>query len=227
MSKIRVAKPELKEKWANVMLLHIVGAGFDTLGSTLASCFSFVVDTPGCQRKLFEEITKAKLEATCRHEDLMQLSYLQACIRETLRLKPVVATSLSRTVPMHGCRLGDVQIAGGATVGFNPVVLHRDKEIFGDDADCFRPERWIEASKGQREAMEIYNLAFGSPARACPGKNLAWLILMKTMVEILRNLEIRVLEDKEVMQQGLPAYKEASFFVYKPYNIWAEFKVRS
>jgi cytochrome P450 len=226
MQELRAQKPELKKEWADIMLLHVVGAGFDTLGTTLASCLSFISQTDGCQDRLAEEVSSAMLEGESQHEDLMRLSYLQACIKETLRLKPVVATSLSRTVPMHGLWIGNRLIPGETIVGMNPVVLHRNQEIFGYDVERFRPERWLEASKEQHAKMELYSLAFGSPARSCPGKNLAWMILCRTIADVVQHLSFRILEPDEVMRKGLPAYEEASFFVFKPYNIWAEFVKR-
>jgi len=226
MSAIRAEKPELKEMWANIMLLHIVGAGFDTLGTSLASFTSLVSRTPECQNRLVEEIHDSNLNRECKSEQLMQLPYLQACIRETMRLKPIIATSLTRTVPPQGHMLGDSHVPAGTIAGINPVVLHRTKEIFGNDANCFRPERWIEASKEQRDAIELCSLAFYSPRRICPRKNLAWLILCRTVVESFRQFAVRILEDEEVVRKALPPHREESFFVFKPYNIWAEFQTR-
>jgi hypothetical protein len=42
MQELRAQKPGLKREWADIMLLHVIGAGFDTLGTTLASCLSFI-----------------------------------------------------------------------------------------------------------------------------------------------------------------------------------------
>jgi cytochrome P450 len=223
MQELRAQKPELNKEWADIMLLHVIGAGFDTLGTTLASCLTFISQTYGCQERLAEELSSASLDGESQHEDLMRLPYLQACIKETIRLKPVIATSLSRTVPTHGLWVGSRLIPEGTVVGMNPVVLHRNRDIFGYDAECFRPERWLEASKEQYAKMESYSLAFGSPARNCPGKNLAWIVLCRTIADIVRLLSFRILEPEEVTQRGLPAYQEASFFVYKPYNMWAQF----
>ncbi|KAK3614713.1 hypothetical protein LTR56_027069 [Elasticomyces elasticus] len=222
----RAMKPELKKEWADIMLLHVVGAGFDTLGATLASCISLISQTPGCQSRLVQEISDAGIDEDLEHENLKGLMYLQACIRESIRLKPVVATSMSRTIPMQGMWVEGNAIPGGTIIGMNPVVLHRSRELFGDDAGCFRPERWLEASKEQHDAMEYYDLSFGSPARSCPGKNLALMILCRTVADVFRHFSVRIIRDSEVSRLGLPAFKEASFFVYKPYNIWAEFTTR-
>jgi cytochrome P450 len=55
---------------------------------------------------------------------------------------------------MHGLWIGSWLIPGETIVGINPVVLHRNQEIFGYDAERFRPERWLEASKEQHSKME-------------------------------------------------------------------------
>jgi hypothetical protein len=61
MQELRAQKPELKKEWADIMLLHVVGAGFDTLGTTLASCLSFISQTDGCQDRLAGEVSSAML----------------------------------------------------------------------------------------------------------------------------------------------------------------------
>lgn len=44
-------------------------------------------------------------------------------------------------------------------VGINAWIAHHNKEVFGHDADDFRPERWIDSSKEQKSAMESYFFA--------------------------------------------------------------------
>ena len=222
MEHARIDKPELKTEWANIMLLHIVGAGFDTVGTTLASCISFISETPNCQSRLAQEVASIEV-GEFEHETLMRTPYLQACLKETMRLRPVVATSMSRTVPAQGLWIAGRWIPPGTVIGMNPVVLHRTREVFGDDADNFRPERWLEAEGVRHQQMEMYTLAFGSPARSCPGKNLAWMILCRTVAELIRHLSIQILPPDEVKRRGLPAFSDATFFVYKIYNVWAEF----
>lgn len=71
----------------------------------------------------------------------------QACLKEALRMHPGVAFPLERVVPA-ACT--SIPVCGrayylppGTVVGINPAVVHRDRSVFGPDADVFRPERWF------------------------------------------------------------------------------------
>lgn len=74
----------------------------------------------------------------------LDLSYFQACLKEAMRLRPAVGLNITRHVPKDGAELDGVFLTGDTRVAVNGWVLHRDKEIFGKDADVFRPERWLE-----------------------------------------------------------------------------------
>jgi cytochrome P450 len=63
-------------------------------------------------------------------------------------------------------------IPGGTIVGCNAWVVHRRPEIFGEDVDIFRPERWLEASPAQLKEMKATMFQFGAGARTCIGKNI-------------------------------------------------------
>jgi len=60
-------------------------------------------------------------------------------------------------------------------VGMNAHVVHRDKGVFGEDADLFRPERWLE-SEARNKEMEKYLLTFGAGSRTCVGKNISLMV---------------------------------------------------
>jgi cytochrome P450 len=227
MQKVQVARPDLKEKWANVMLLHVVGAGFDTLGTSLSMCLSFIYATPGCPDRILDELQTLGLASKPTYEQLARSPYLEACIKESMRLKPIIATSLPRSVPKQGFMLDGHILPAGTVLGMNPVVIQQDKSVFGSDAAFFRPERWLDTSTEQRGAMEFQSLAFGGPGRSCPGRNLAWIILTKTVAEVVGQFNVTILRDEDALASGKPAYREASFFVFKPYNIWAQFESKA
>lgn len=50
---------------------------------------------------------------------------------------------MPRIAPKGGVEIGGVTFPEGTTVGINPWVFHRDKDIWGQDADEFKPERWL------------------------------------------------------------------------------------
>lgn len=61
----------------------------------------------------------------------------------------------------------------------------RRTEIFGDDADVFRPERFLDASPAQREKLEkTTELVFGWGRYQCLGRNMAWMEMEKVFFEV-------------------------------------------
>ncbi len=83
---------------------------------------------------------------------MQKLPYLQACIKEGLRIFPPITALRERVVPPGGDTIGDVVLPGGTTVGLNlPGLL--TNEAFGPDAKVYRLERWLNASPEQLRRM--------------------------------------------------------------------------
>ena len=76
-----------------------------------------------------------------------------AVVWEAIRIHPPVGLILERHVPKGGVDILGVHLPEDTVVGTNAWVLHRDKEIFGEDVEAFRPERWIEFPADQVRDM--------------------------------------------------------------------------
>jgi cytochrome P450 len=63
-------------------------------------------------------------------------------IKEALRMHPAVALTLERLVPARGTKIKDYFIPENSVVGISAWVIHYDTAVFGEDVDCFCPERW-------------------------------------------------------------------------------------
>ncbi|KAJ4291335.1 hypothetical protein N0V88_006343 [Collariella sp. IMI 366227] len=84
----------------------------------------------------------------------------------------------------------EVFMPGGATIGYSAVAMHRDKKVYGEDADLFRPERWFEPDEGKLAAMlKVNELTFGHGRWQCLGKNVAQMELNKTVFELFRHFD--------------------------------------
>lgn len=70
-----------------------------------------------------------------------------AVIHETLRIHANTGLMLERVGPPEGATIDGYTLPAGTIVGVNAWVIHRNKDIFGEDVDGFRPERWLEASE--------------------------------------------------------------------------------
>lgn len=178
--KIRSAKPE---QFSDLDLFLTaatnVFAGSDTTAIALRAIMYQLLTHPDCLAKLRTEIDKqlgGNPSLLVSLADASGMPYLQACIKEGMRLHPSVGMPLERYVPPGGAEICGRHLSGGTVVGVNPWVAGRDTTVYGPDAAMFRPERWLEAGPEQLKLMERNYLAFGAGSRICIGKNISLLV---------------------------------------------------
>jgi hypothetical protein len=136
-----------------------VAAGSDTTAISLRAVFYYLLKHPTTLVKLKKEVDAAQLCSPIKWDDANKLPYLQACIKEAMRLHPAVGLPLERIVPEGGLRINGRCIRPGTIVGMNAWVVQRDKGVYGSDADLWRPERWMEGNAEQKVQMERAILA--------------------------------------------------------------------
>jgi cytochrome P450 len=113
------------------------------------------------------------------------MPYLQAVIKEGLRIFPPVTGLMSKDVPAGGDTVNGLFIPEGTKIGYCAWGLFRDKNIWGEDSALFRPERWIEGpAEKLREQEAALELIFGYGRWQCLGKNVAMIELNKVFVEV-------------------------------------------
>ncbi|KAH7377446.1 putative P450 monooxygenase [Cadophora sp. MPI-SDFR-AT-0126] len=169
-----------------------IGAGSDTTGISMTAIIYFLMKNPRCLQKLRDEIATAasegKLSSPVTFQEGQKLSYMQAVIKESLRLHSAVGQILSRVVPKGGAQLAGRHFPEGTVVGINPWVIHTDAKIWGHDVHEFRPERWL-VEKERLAILDQHNLAFGAGARTCIGKNISILEMTKLLPQLLQKFD--------------------------------------
>ncbi|KAK3673769.1 hypothetical protein LTR78_006322 [Recurvomyces mirabilis] len=202
-----------------VYLFANINAGSDTIGSTLRAVFYYLLKSPQSLQKLVGELTKAqetgKLSSPLpTWTEVQALPYLNAVIKEALRLNPALALPMERIVPASGLQIGDVFLAPGTVVGINPWVLQRDPRVFGQDAEEWRPDRWLGDDKEEVKYMDQHVLSFGAGKRTCLGRNIAMLELLKVVPALLLRYEIKLAQpDKQWRVHNAWAVKQDGFDV--------------
>lgn len=127
----------------------------------MQSFFWHVLDSKPAYQSIVREIETAVKDGVIpatgniSWNEAQNLPYLQACLKEAMRVRPAVGLNITRLVPPEGAELDGHRFPGGVSIAANGWVLHRDKEIFGADADVFRPERWLEDEENSKK-MERY-----------------------------------------------------------------------
>ncbi|KAH8645563.1 cytochrome P450, partial [Ilyonectria robusta] len=134
------------------------------------------------------------------------MPYLQAVIKEALRIHPATGLILGRVVPDGGATIAGRFFPAGTTVGINAWVAGRNKNVYGEDAEVFRPERWLEDAEAVKR-REAYFLTFGSGPRTCLGKNISLLEMYKVIPVLVRDY------DFELEYPGRPCRTENVWFV--------------
>ncbi|KAK4091631.1 hypothetical protein Purlil1_4061 [Purpureocillium lilacinum] len=188
-------KPEFNELYLRKMAVTNFGAGHETMASTLTSTLAMVGTHPQVQRRVADEIRSTSKPTP--YADAAKMAYTRATIKEAMRLYPVVSMALPRKAPAGGLQVDQHWFPPNTTVGCNPVALHRNSSIFGSDAACFDPGRWLGAEAGAEarlRAMDRYNLGWGGGSRSCPGRNLAELVVFKVVTGLLRHFDVEVTE---------------------------------
>ncbi|GKT51986.1 cytochrome P450 monooxygenase [Colletotrichum spaethianum] len=174
-------------------LINNLLAGSDTTAISLRAIFYYVIRDKRVYRKLQSEIdgleVAGKLSPVISYGESLQMEYLQVCMKEAMRMHPGVALPLERLVPAGETRLAGHFLSEGTVVGINPAVIHRDREIFGVDADEFRPERWLDEEE-KVKSMDRHLLTFGAGVRTCIGKNISLMEMGKFIPQVFRKFEL-------------------------------------
>ena len=191
-------------------------AGSDTTATALRATIFNLCKSPPCMAKIVAEIdqmeSRGELSDPITFAEAQSMPYLQACIKEALRIHPAVGQLLERIVPEGGAEISGTFLPAGIVIGVNPWVAARDKDVYGEDSNNFRPERWLEVDAERLRLMERNNLAFGSGARTCLGKNVSLFEMSKLIPQVLRRFEIELVNPQAelkissywfVLQKGL------------------------
>jgi len=203
---------EAKEKWPDVMNMDVVRAlvidnvlaGSDTTAVVIRSIFYYLLKNPPTISKLLEEIdeldNKGELDEFVTWKQANSMPYLGAVIKEAMRIHPVFGQLLEREVPKGGVELDGYYLPEGTIVGVNPWVAARNKDVYGEDVETFRPERWIESAPEQLRLMERTDIGFGRGSRYCLGKHITLLEVYKLVPQLLRHYEFTFVDPEKEWQ---------------------------
>jgi cytochrome P450 len=127
-----------------------------------------------------------RLTSPVQYNQSIKLPYLNAVMQESFRLYAPFAAPLQRYAPPEGIVIAGTHIAAGMRVGLNPAVVQHHKDVFGEDAASYRPERWLEGSTEQIKLMEKSMIAFGAGTRRCTGKQVSRVRIHSCVRKLIR-----------------------------------------
>ncbi|CAE6459559.1 unnamed protein product, partial [Rhizoctonia solani] len=152
-------------------------------------CF-YIASNPDIKEKLQRELDSIDTDSSAetvgfdgdqsscpipRFEQVKNLPYLNACVKEALRLYSTVGAGLPRVVPEGKTITIAGQTFNAGSVISVPSYCTNRSGVWGPDAETYRPERWLEDGAS---SLNKYFAAFSTGPRGCVGRNLANLNLL-------------------------------------------------
>jgi len=161
-------------------LITILLAGHETTATSIGWAFERLLRTPAALARLTAEVK----------EEGAGGEYLDAVVKETLRVRPVV-TEVFRS-PSQPVELGGYRFEAGTQIAASIALVQRDPSLYPPDPLAFRPERFLEG------APEPYAwIPFGGGVRRCIGASFAQLEMKIAIARILARARLRASREKD------------------------------
>lgn len=194
-----------------------VFAGSDTTSISLNAIVYFIITHPDVLAKMRAEMDEAAARGAFSDPptfaETQALPYLQAALKEGVRMHPAVGLPLWRVVPAGGVTLCGQYFPAGSEVGVNPWVAHRNHGVWGADADEYRPERWLDVPEDKLREMNALYMPFGLGSRTCIGKNISLLEISKVVPQLLRKFDLTLTNKTNPVKGGSELPARCAWFV--------------
>ncbi|KAL2060747.1 hypothetical protein VTL71DRAFT_9389 [Oculimacula yallundae] len=179
-------------------LLITILAGTESTAAGICTTLHQLMRYPSSLKKVLDEFEigfkTGHLSRTPKYSEILSYCpYYVACVRESLRFYPSLSSIIPRystSDPSAPLILHGRTIPPNTEVCCNAYITHRDQTMFGDDADEWNPDRWLDPEKAR--VLEKYNFSFGYGSRPCLGKPLGLMGVMKVVCIFLTNYEMNL-----------------------------------
>lgn len=182
--------------YQNMMIVLI--AGYETTALTISFAVLLLAMHPEIDAKIADELNENyEIGDVITHEMMRKLTFLDMVVKETLRLLPTVPVTCRGTTKKT-CIEKIGKIPKGTTMIASFYNLHRDKDVWGEDADEFNPERFSPENSSCRHAYAF--LPFGVGEKSCIGYQYGLIAVKVGLISLLShfkfhtNLKMRDLE---------------------------------
>ncbi|KAJ0423112.1 cytochrome P450 [Aspergillus carlsbadensis] len=171
--------------------VDILIAGADTTASSLTTAVQKILADPAIHSQLtnaLDDMFPDKREFIPLRE-LETCEYLNACVKEALRIGMAVPGRLPRVVPADGApfRVDGKVVTPGTVVSISAYTMHTSTEAWGPDALAFSPKRWLGPDT---KHLDHYLVTFSKGARSCIGQNLAPAEMTIVLGWLFRNFRL-------------------------------------
>ncbi|MEZ0481099.1 bifunctional cytochrome P450/NADPH--P450 reductase [Planococcus sp. SSTMD024] len=160
-------------------------AGHETTSGLLSFAIQYLLKHPEKLEKAYAEVDEVLGDATPSFKQVKQLKYVRMILNEALRLWPT-APAFSVYAKEDTTLAGKYEVGKGEAFTLLIPELHRDKSVWGQDAESFRPERFEDISKIPHHAYK----PFGNGQRACIGQQFALHEAVLVLGMVLQHFEL-------------------------------------
>ncbi|EIM91637.1 cytochrome P450 [Stereum hirsutum FP-91666 SS1] len=180
-------------------------AGYETTSTAIAWLLFNLACDQRAQKKLRDELQALHSEKPTMDE-LSELPYLDMVVRESLRLHPPISNSErvateDDVIPLetefldrYGKRSDHVRVIKGDIIYIPIRAMNRSKELWGEDAHEFKPERWENIPDKVSAIPSVWNntMTFLAGSHACMGFRFAVIEIKAMLFTLLRTLELEL-----------------------------------
>ncbi|KAM7216621.1 Cytochrome P450 [Rhypophila decipiens] len=212
-----------KELLAEIFLELI--AGVDSTATAIRMIILYLINTPSALSSLRKEIdlavsssnlaTSSSPSGIISDAAAYKLPYLQAVIKEGMRMIPPATGWMNKQPPKGGAEMHGFHVPEGTQIAVNIMYMMHDASIFGPDADVFRPERWLDGGEEKANEMSrVLDLCFGYGKYQCMGVKIAWTEMNKVVFELVRRFDFAVANPLQPLE-----IFDAAFWICKNFHL--------
>nr|XP_009794145.1 PREDICTED: cytochrome P450 93A3-like [Nicotiana sylvestris] len=187
---IRLSRENIK-----AFIMDMFAAGSDTSAIMIEWALAELINHPRIMQKAVQEIDSVVGKNRLVEEsDIENLPYLQAIIKETLRLHP--AAPMIVRISSEDCKIGEYAIPAKTRLFVNIWSINRNQDYWENPLE-FQPERFLSEEKSAKVQLDVRGqhyefLPFGSGRRGCPGTSLALKLVHTTLAAMIQCFQWKV-----------------------------------
>ncbi|PBK66502.1 bifunctional P-450/NADPH-P450 reductase [Armillaria solidipes] len=179
-------------------LLTFLIAGHETTSGVLCFVIYYLLKYPDVMRKLQKEVDEILGDEPAQLGDFSKMPYLNAVLRETLRLQPTAAIRVVYPLEDTVVGRGKYFVKAGQAIALQIWDSHRDPSVWSDDAEEFRPERMLD---GQFEAAPPNAWQpFGFGLRGCIGRPFSWQEMSLVITSIIQRFDLSLVDPSYTLE---------------------------
>eukprot|EP00158_Paraphelidium_tribonemae_P002881 Partr_v1_DN25751_c0_g1_i1_m74634 putative Cytochrome p450 len=177
------------------LMIALLMAGQHTSSTTGTWCLSYLMTRPELIRDLRDEVNRVMGDsnAPLDYEALKEMTLLENCIKEALRLKPPIITTMRKV--MEDVEYKGYVIPEGNYICVAPALSQLDKEVWGEDANEFNPDRFLPTNPKLADAIghgaASSYLPFGAGRHRCIGESFAYIQLKTIIASFVRTFDFK------------------------------------